>query len=97
MRIEFRSLNAQRFQQVRQRIAAQPNWVLRAAGLTFAVIILLPVLLLVAVAFVFAAVVLLALGLVNRVAGLFAGRSDGLWRGRDGQGRRNVRVLPREG
>ncbi len=97
MRVEFRTLNAQRLRQVRERIAAQPNWVVRAAALTFAIIVLLPVVLLVAVAFVLAALVLLELGLVNRVAGLFAGRADGLWRGRDPQGRRNVKVLPREG
>lgn len=97
MRVEFQTLNAQRLRQVRERIAAQPNWVVRAAALTFAVVILIPIVLLVAVAFVLAALVLLVLGLVNRVAGLFAGRTDGLWRGREPQGRRNVKVLPREG
>lgn len=90
-------MNAERLHQVRARISAQPNWVVRAAALTFAVILLLPILLLVLVAFAVAFIVLLVLGVVNRLAGLLAGRTDGLWPGRDGQGRRNVRVLPREG
>lgn len=97
MPVDFRSVNAQRLNEVRARIAAQPNWVVRAAALTFALIILLPILVLVAVAFAAAFIVLLVLGLVNRVAGLFAGRTNGLLPRRDGQGRRNVKVLPREG
>ncbi len=95
MRVEFSSLRTDRIRQVHQRIAAQPNWVVRAAMMTFALIIVLPILLLVLVAFTLAVVVFAVLGLINRIGNLLTGRTGTLW-GRDGQGRRNVTVLPRQ-
>jgi len=97
MRVEFQSFSTERLRQARARFAAQPNWAARAAALTFTIVVLLPIVLLVAVAFIAAMLVLMMLGLVNRVAGLLTGRAGGLWKGRDAQGRRNVKVLPREG
>ncbi len=95
MRVEFSSLRTDRIRRVHQRIAAQPNWVVRAALMTFALIIVLPILLLVLVAFTLAVVVFAVLGLINRIGNLITGRSGTLW-GRDSRGRRNVTVLPRE-
>jgi hypothetical protein len=95
MPVEFTSFRAERLRQVHQRLAAQPNWVLRAAAMTFAVVVLLPILLLVTIAFALSLVVFGVLGLVNRIGGTLAGRSGALWR-RDGQGRRNVTIIPRE-
>lgn len=96
MQVEFSSLRTDRLRSVHQRIAAQPNWVVRAAIMTFAIIVVLPIFLLVAVAFLFAMFVMLILGLLNQLGGLLGGRSGSLFRRDDGQGRRNVTILPRQ-
>ncbi|MCC6907313.1 MAG: hypothetical protein IT430_05170 [Phycisphaerales bacterium] len=95
MRFEYSSFGTDRFRQVHRRIAAQPNWVVRAALMTFVLIILLPIVLLVLIAFTLAILVFGVLGLVHRLTGLFPGRRGPL-DDRGNQGRRNVTVLPRQ-
>ncbi len=97
MRVQFSSFHTQSVRQVRERLAAQPSWVVRAALITFAFIVILPIVLLVGIALLMALLVLTVLGLVNRLGGLLTGRGGSIWRRPDRAGRQNVRILPREG
>lgn len=97
MRVQFSSFHSEGVRQVRERFAAQPSWVVRAALIAFVVVVIIPIALLLGIAFLVAMLVFTVLGLISRLGSLLPGRGGSLWRGRDGAGRRNVKVLPREG
>ena len=97
MRVQFSSFQAERVRELRQRFAAQPSWVVRAALITFGFIVILPIVLLVAIAFLAALMVLSVLGLINRLGRLLTGRGGSIRRRRDSAGRKNVKILSRAG
>jgi len=96
MRVQLSSFHTQGVRQVRERFASQPSWAVRATMITFAIIVILPIVLLVGIAFLVAMLGLTALGLINRLGARLPRRSGSIWRGRDSAGRHNVTVLPRE-
>ena len=90
----FRGINiggAQRVSAAFQAVNRQPNWVARAAMLTFLVVVGIPILLLLLLAAMAASVVFVVLIGVSRVARLFRGSQEP-----PGGGRRNVRVINRD-
>lgn len=95
MRVQFSSFHTESIRQVQERFAAQPNWAVRAALITFAFIVILPLVLLVGIAFLISLLVFGVLGLVNRLGGMLTGRGWPIWR-RDSAGRQNVTVRRRE-
>lgn len=100
MRVVFNSTGAQRAFRVYRTVQAQPGWITRTACWTFALVIGLPILLLLAAAVILATLVFGGLVLVRSlVTGLRRGLTGaGSTPGRPGDtgaagGRRNVRLL----
>jgi hypothetical protein len=87
-------IHAGRTVHVWRRVAAQPNWVLRAALMTFLIVLALPMLLLLLAAMLLSVLVFGSLALFHALGEgwrrLFGGRPRDL---AHAEGRRNVRVI----
>tara|TARA_Y100000589_G_scaffold325045_1_gene362195 strand:- start:5529 stop:5900 length:372 start_codon:yes stop_codon:yes gene_type:complete len=95
-KIRFVYPGGDRFASVFQAASRQPSWVMRAATITFLLVVGIPIMLLLLLAAIVATTVFAVLIGVNRVIGLFTGRAVRPG-GPDDARRQNVRVIPPSG
>ncbi len=93
-RIRFVYPGGDRFASVFQAASRQPSWAMRVAGITFLVIVGIPIMLLLLLAAIVATTVFAVLVGINRVLGFFGGGSPSAPGGPEDVRRRNVRVMP---
>lgn len=95
-RIRFVYPGGDRFASIFQAASRQPSWAMRAATITFLIVVGIPIMLLLLLAAILATTVFAVLIGVNRIIGVFRGGRT-LPGGPDDARRQNVRVMPPPG
>lgn len=96
-KIRFVYPGGDRFATILQAAGRQPSWPMRVAAITFLIVVGIPIMLLLLLAAIVATTVFAVLVGINRVLGLFGGRSSTSPGGPEDARRRNVRVMPPPG
>ena len=96
-KIRFVYPGGDRFASIFQAASRQPSWAMRAATVTFLIVVGIPIMLLLLLAAIIATTVFAVLIGVNRIIGVFRGRPNSRPGGSNDARRQNVRVMPPPG